>query len=291
MSIIEIKSLQKYYGKHRGIENITFSVEAGEVFGFVGPNGAGKSTTIRTMLALLRPTGGNATVFGKDCIKHAPEIAREVGYLPSESSYYENMTVRELLHYTAELYGKDCSVKTDELCRRMNLDQKQKIANLSFGNKKKVGIVSALLHSPKLLVLDEPTSGLDPLVQQTFFEILREENRRGTTILFSSHVLSEVQKICSRVAIVKDGRIIAVQNIAELRENGYKKIEVTAKKPIPTEYFECMGIADLKQSGSTASFIYMGDVAVLLEKLHNIGASDVFIGEPTLEEIFLHYYQ
>jgi ABC-2 type transport system ATP-binding protein len=188
-TVIELHGLTKFYGKYCGIENISFSVNEGEIFGFIGPNGAGKSTTIRTLLALLKPTSGSATIFGKDCIKEADIIAQDVGYVPSESNYYDNMKVGELLAYTAELYKKDCKEKTDMLCKRLGLDQNRKIADLSFGNKKKVGIVSALLHSPKLIILDEPTAGLDPLVQQTFFEILLEENKKGATIFLSSHIL------------------------------------------------------------------------------------------------------
>jgi ABC-2 type transport system ATP-binding protein len=290
-NIIEINGLTKYYGKHMGIDGVTFRVEEGEIYGFIGPNGAGKSTTIRTLLALIHPTGGSAAIFGKDCIKEAEVIAKDVGYLPSEVNYYENMKVSELLNYTARLYGKDCRKKTDELCSRLNLDVTRKIADLSFGNKKKVGIVSALLHSPKLIILDEPTSGLDPLVQQTFFDILREENEKGATILFSSHVLSEVQKTCSRVAILKGGKVVSVQLISELREKGYKKIALTAKKPIPAAYFDGLNIADYKQNGESASFLFMGDSAQIIEKLHLLGVSDIFIEEPTLEEIFLHYYE
>ncbi len=291
MNIIEIKNLSKFYGKQRGIEDITFSVEEGEIFGFIGPNGAGKSTTIRTLLALFEPTSGSAHIFGKDIIKEANVIARDVGYVPSEAAYYDSMKVRELLTYTAELYKKDCKAKTDELCRRLSLDQSRKIADLSFGNKKKVGIVSALLHSPKLIILDEPTAGLDPLVQQTFFEILTEENKRGATIFFSSHILSEVQKFCKRVGILKDGKLIGVQSIKELRENGYKKVSVTAKAEIPAGFWQSGNVAKLVQSGDTASFMYKGDVDALFRQIASLGIADAFVEEPTLEEIFLHYYQ
>jgi len=211
--------------------------------------------------------------------------------VPSESAYYDNMKVKELLSYTAELYKKDCKGKTAELCERLGLDQTRKIADLSFGNKKKVGIVSALCHSPKLIVLDEPTAGLDPLVQQTFFEILTEENKRGATIFFSSHILSEVQKFCQRVAILKEGRLINIQAIKELREDGFKKVTVTSRNTIPEEYFEAGNVAQLKQDGANASFMYKGDVDALLKKISALEVEDAFIEEPTLEEIFMHYYQ
>lgn len=290
-AIIEIKNLSKFYGRQRGIEDVSFSVDEGEIFGFIGPNGAGKSTTIRTLLALFEPTGGSAAIFGKDCTKAAAEIAKDVGYLPSEVAYYDNMKVKELLSYTAALYKKDCTAVINTLCQRLHLDQKRKIADLSFGNKKKVGIVCALLHSPKLIILDEPTAGLDPLVQQTFFEILKEENKRGATIFFSSHILSEVQRFCQRVAILKDGRLISVGDIKELTENGYKKVSVIAKNVVPADYFKADNITQLMQDGVSASFMYKGDVDALFKKIAKLGIIDAFVEEPSLEEIFLHYYK
>lgn len=290
-NIIEINNLSKLYEENRGIKDVSFTVEKGDIYGFIGPNGAGKTTTIRTLLGLIHPTSGSATIFGKDCIKEANEIAKYVGYLPSEIFYYENMKVKEILKYSADLYQKDCNMKVSELSDRLKLDTNRKIADLSLGNKKKVGIVAALLHSPKLAILDEPTSGLDPLIQQTFLEILSEENEKGMTILFSSHVLSEVQKICNKVAILKEGRVIDVQNINELRKYGYKKVELTAKKSIPAGYFKVDSIANYNQIGNSASFIFKGDVAEIVEMMFKLEVSDVFIEEPSLEEIFLHYYR
>ena len=290
-TVIELKNLTKFYGKQRGIEDVSFSVGEGEIFGFIGPNGAGKSTTIRTLLALFEPTGGSASIFGKDCVKMAAEIARDVGYLPAEAAYYDNMKVKELLAYTAALYKKDCTAKINTLCERLNLDQNRKIADLSFGNKKKVGVVAALLHSPRLIILDEPTAGLDPLVQQTFFKILAEENDRGATIFFSSHILSEVQRFCQRVAILKEGKLINIAEIKELRENGYKKVAVTAKNTIPPGHFKTGNIAQFAQEGVSASFIYKGDVDALFKELAGIDIVDAFVEEPSLEEIFLHYYE
>jgi ABC-2 type transport system ATP-binding protein len=290
MSIIEIKNLTKTYGKHVGVENVNLSVDEGEIFGFIGPNGAGKSTTIRVLLALIRPTAGSATIFGKDCVKCAAEIARDVGYLPSETAYYDNMTVRELVQYAADLYGKNCDSRIKELSERLHLDLSRKIADLSLGNKKKVGIVCALLHSPKLIVLDEPTNGLDPLIQQEFFNILQEENKRGVTVFFSSHVLSEVQKICDRVAIIKEGSIINVQKISELRANSHKKISVIADD-IPQGHFDVQGVKNLKQEGDTVEFMFMGNIKQILTKLSVLSINDLFIEEPDLEEIFMHYYK
>ncbi len=289
--VIEIINLKKYYGKQVGIEDVSFSVQEGDIYGFIGPNGAGKSTTIRTLLALLKPTSGSANIFGKDCIAHASEIAKDVGYLSGEPSYYENMKVKEFLNYSAELYDKKDNSRLEELSERLQLDMNRKIEDLSMGNKKKVGIISALLHSPKLLILDEPTSGLDPLMQQIFFDILREENEKGTTILFSSHVLSEVQKLCDKVAIIKEGTIIDTQSITELRKNGYKKVSIVADSALSKEDFKMDGVADLAIRDSSASFIYMGPVTDLLQWINSFQVRDVFIEEPTLEEIFLHYYQ
>lgn len=289
--VIVLDSLTKRYGKHRGIENISFTVNEGEIFGFIGPNGAGKSTTIRTLMGLLKPTGGSASIFGLDCSRHAAEIAKNVGYLPSENCYYNELKVREMLQYTADLYGMDCRERMNELAERLDLDLSRRIRELSMGNKKKVGIVSALLPSPKLLIMDEPTSGLDPLIQQMFYEILREENRRDVTIFLSSHVLSEVQRLCDRVAILREGTLVNVQSMEELRGNGYKKISLTAKGPIKKDFFSIPGVANLEQADASASFMFSGNTMTIMDRLHQLELEDIFIEEPSLEEIFLHYYE
>lgn len=289
---IVLNQLTKHYGTHRGINDLSFSVNEGEFFGFIGPNGAGKSTTIRTLMGLIHPSGGNASIFGLDCQTKASVIARDVGYLPSENSYYENMKVRELLQYTADLYGMDCKTKMKELADRLNLDLSRKIADLSLGNKKKVGIVSAIMTSPKLIIMDEPTSGLDPLNQQAFYDILKEENSRGATVFFSSHVLSEVQKLCDRVAILKEGQLIGIQSIKELRESGYKKVSLSAKEAIPRDFFDLSGIANYAETAdkTSVSFMYNGNITAIIDKLHLLHLDDVLLEEPSLEEIFMHYY-
>lgn len=290
MSIIEIKNLTKYYGKARGIIDVSFNVEEGEIFGFIGPNGAGKSTTIRTLLSLIYPTSGSATIFGKDCIKYGPEIKKEIGYLPSEVFYYDNMKVIDLLKYSASFYKKDCSKRIKELSEIMELDLNKKIDDLSFGNKKKVGIVQGLLHEPKLIILDEPTSGLDPLMQQKFFDLILEENKKGATVLFSSHILSEVQKLCNRVAIIKEGKIIKVENINTLKKNNYKKFKVESTSDIEKDYFNMSGVNDLTVKDNIVSFLFSGDINQIVEKLHGVNISNLWIEEPSLEEIFMHYY-
>ncbi len=291
MSIVEVKNLKKYYGSARGIEDVSFTVEPGEIFGFIGPNGAGKSTTIRTLLALIRPTGGSATIFGKDCVRFAPEIAQNVGYLPSEVFYYDGMRVKELLEYSASFYRRDCSRRIAELAERLDLDLKKKIDDLSFGNRKKVGIAQALLHEPKLLILDEPTSGLDPLIQQRFFELLKEENRKGAAVLFSSHVLSEVRKLCDRVAIIREGRIVDMASVGTLQENGYKKVALETRGPVPEGAFTLEGVADLAVRDNAVTFIYRGSVNGLTQRLAGLDLENLTVEEPDLEEIFLHYYQ
>lgn len=291
MNVIEIKNLTKSYGKSRGIIDISFNVEEGEIFGFIGPNGAGKSTTIRTLLSLIYPTSGSATIFGKDCIKSAPEIAKEIGYLPSEVFYYDKMKVIDLLNYSASFYKKDCSKRIRDLAETMDLDLKKRIDDLSFGNKKKVGIVQGLLHEPKLIILDEPTSGLDPLMQQKFFDLLLEENKKGATILMSSHVLSEVQRLCSRVAIIKDGRIIKVEKMSTLTESNYKKFKVEIKSEMDKNYFNISGVSNLEIKGKTVSFLYKGNVNLIMKKISDVEISNVWIEEPSLEEIFMHYYE
>ena len=290
---IVLNQLTKHYGTHRGINDLSFSVNEGEFFGFIGPNGAGKSTTIRTLMGLIHPSGGNASIFGLDCQTKASVIARDVGYLPSENSYYENMKVRELLQYTADLYGMDCETKMYELSERLNLDLTRKIEDLSLGNKKKVGIVSAIMTSPKLIIMDEPTSGLDPLIQQAFYDILKEENSRGATVFFSSHVLSEVQKLCDRVAILKEGQLIGIQSIKELRESGYKKVTLSAKEAIPRDFFNLSGIANYAETAdkTSVSFMYNGNITAIIDKLHLLHLDDVLLEEPSLEEIFMHYYE
>lgn len=290
MSVIEVNNLTKYYGKARGIIDVSLKVEEGEIFGFIGPNGAGKSTTIRLFLSLIYPTSGEAKIFGKDCIKFGPEIRQEIGYLPSEVFYYEGMKVLDLLKYSASFYKKDCTERLYELADLMELDLKRRIDDLSYGNKKKVGIVQGLLHSPKLIVLDEPTAGLDPLMQQNFFNLIREENQRGATVFFSSHILGEVQRLCNRVAIIKEGRVIKLQDIKSLQRDNYKKIRIAAEN-LNERDFSFKGITNLSRENGILSFFYKGDINQVTQVLSGMQLQDVVIEEPTLEEIFIHYYE
>lgn len=290
MSIIEVNHLTKYYGKARGIDDVTFSVEEGEIYGFIGPNGAGKSTTIRLFLSLIFPTSGEAKIFGKDIGQFGTEIRKEIGYLPSEVFYYEGMKVLDLLKYSASFYKKDCSKRMMELADVMELDLKRKIDDLSYGNKKKVGIVQGLLHSPKLIVLDEPTSGLDPLMQHKFFNLIKEENERGATVFFSSHILGEVQKMCNRVAIIKDGTVINIQDIKSLQKDNYKKIRIEAPG-LDEKRFEVEGVNQLTKENGSINFFFKGDINLITKLISEKPVDDVTIEEPTLEEIFMHYYE
>lgn len=290
MNVIEINQLTKFYGDIKGIENVSFNVKEGEIFGFIGPNGAGKSTTIRTLLGLIFPTSGSAKLFGKDCIKFGSEIRSEIGYLPSEVFYYEKMKVKDLLNYSASFYKKDCSNRIKELSEIMELNLNRRIEDLSYGNKKKVGIVQGLLHEPKLIMLDEPTSGLDPLMQQKFFDIISEENKKGSTVFFSSHILSEVQHLCNRVAIIKDGHVIKVEDIKTLREDNYKKVTVKGES-IDADLYNLEGVTQLTSFDHLLNFFYKGDVNVLIETVGKQKVQDILIEDPSLEEIFMHYYK
>ena len=290
MGVIETKNLTKYYGKSRGIEDVSINVEEGEIFGFIGPNGAGKSTTIRLLLSLIYPTSGEAKLFGKDAIECGPEVRKRVGYLPSEIFYYDKMKVIDLLNYSASFYDKDCKNRIKELSEIMELDLNRRIEDLSYGNKKKVGIVQGLLHEPDLIILDEPTGGLDPLMQQKFFNIIREENKKGTTVFFSSHILGEVQELCNRVAIIRSGSIIEVEDIKNLRENNYKKVSIVGENVVK-DLFQLNGVTKLIQENDRVNFFYKGDINILTKVISSVKAIDVSIEEPTLEEIFMHYYE
>ena len=290
MSVIEVTNLTKYYGKSRGIVDVSFKVEEGEIFGFIGPNGAGKSTTIRLLLSLIHPSSGSAKVFDKDVVTRGPEIRRDIGYLPSEVFYYEGMKVIDLLKYSASFYDCDCTQRISELSNIMELELNRRISDLSYGNKKKVGIVQGLLHSPKLLFLDEPTSGLDPLMQRKFFDLIRKENARGVTVFFSSHILGEVQRMCSRVGIIREGSIVEISNIHSLQQNNYKKVSVTADG-LNSDFFDLPGVTNLQTENSTVQFFFKGNINDVLHKLSSVKLTDASIEEPTLEEIFMHYYE
>lgn len=287
MNAIQLSNLTKYYGKSRGILNLNLDVKEGEFFGFIGPNGAGKSTTIRTLLGLITPSSGQAKIFDETIRKRNPQIRSHIGYLPSEAVFYRGMKVKDLLKLSADLHHKNCSAEREILCRRLQLDVNRKVDELSFGNRKKVAIVSALQHQPKLLILDEPTSGLDPLMQREFFHIIRERNEQGTTVFLSSHVLSEIQRNCTRAAIIREGRIIACDRVEALSKTNAKRISVQGQVSLDS----LEEIRDLKENDGVFSFLYGGDIHRLLETLSAGTITDLSISDPDLDEIFLHYYE
>lgn len=287
MEAIRTENLSKYYGKARGIEQISLSVAEGEFFGFIGPNGAGKSTTIRTLLGLICPTGGQAAVLGFDIVKEKEQILARTGYLPSEAMFHPGMRVRDVLKFSADLRKKDCREAADGLCERLQLDTKRKVDELSFGNRKKVAIVCALQHEPQLLILDEPTSGLDPLMQKAFFEILRERNGKGTTVFLSSHILSEIQRNCSRAAIIRAGRIIVCDSVDALSQTNARRVTVHGSVSLEG----LSGVRDIREADGTVSFLYNGAMNALLRTLAAGEVTDLSVSEPDLEEIFLHFYE
>jgi len=291
--IIDITDLSKFYGKARGIEHINLQIDEGEIFGFIGPNGAGKSTTIRILMNMIFPTGGSARIMGMDVIKETKEIKNHVGYIPSDANAYSSMNVYEFLSYCLRFYKTDNGEKRiSEMLEMFGLESGRKIAELSLGNRKKVSIIQSLLHNPKLLILDEPTTGLDPLMQSVFFELLRSENKKGLTIFFSSHILGEVQMLCKRVAIIKDGKIIQLENIENLRKKQLKKVSVEFEDPSEKERFSIPGIESLIVApANLLSFMYSGKIEELVGLLSKKKLTNLTIEEPSLDEIFLHYYK
>ena len=287
MEAIKTVNLTKYYGKARGVIELNLSVEKGECFGFIGPNGAGKSTTIRTLLGLISPTAGSVRIFGKDIAKEKEAILQDIGYLPSEAVFYPGMKVKDILKLSADMRKKDCTEEAKTLCERLQLDTSRKVDELSFGNRKKVAIVCALQSDPALLILDEPTGGLDPLIQREFFDIIRQRNQKGTTVFLSSHVLSEVQRNCTRAAVIREGEMIACDIVDALSKTSAKRISVHGS----VDWKGLDGIKDMKTADKAVSFLYSGDMNRLIQRLSEGDIFDLNVSEPDLEEIFLHYYE
>jgi ABC-2 type transport system ATP-binding protein len=291
--IIDITNLTKFYGKARGIENVNLEIGRGEIFGFIGPNGAGKSTTIRILMNLLFPSGGSARIIGMDVVRQTKEIKRKVGYIPSDANAYSYMIAEEFLNYCARFYEvPGGSKRITELSALFDLDLKRKISDLSSGNRKKVSIIQSLIHSPELIIMDEPTTGLDPLMQSVFFDLLRSENQKGMTIFFSSHILGEVQMFCKRVAIIKEGRIIQVEDIDNLRKKQLKKISIEFNEQVNPGKLGLPGVVSLVTSpGNIVSFMFSGNINELVSFLSGESINNLMIEEPSLDEIFMHYYQ
>ena len=290
-AIIEIEKLTKWYGKSRGITDLDLAVEKGEVFGFLGPNGAGKTTTIRTMLDLIRPTSGRALVFGIESSADPVAIHRRVGYIPGEFTLYDRLTGKQTLEYFANLRGGVDPVYQASLIERFELDPSRRFREYSKGNKQKVGAIIALQHRPELLVLDEPTSGLDPLVQQTFFSTLRETVVDGATVFLSSHILSEVEKSCDRVAIIREGRLVKLDTVEGLRDLAHHQVELRFAGPVPTAAFEALpGVSDLVADDHVLRMRVAGAITPVVQAAAQYELLDFVSREPSLEETFLAQY-
>lgn len=286
--ILEIKNLTKYYGKLLAVDNLSLSLNEGEIFGFIGPNGAGKSTTIRSVMNLINKTEGEVFVNEEKFDKDNINLKKLIGYLPSEVHLYDDLTVKQMLDYTESFYDNVHNRRV-ELVKLLKLDESKKVEDLSLGNSKKLGIIIALMHEPKILILDEPTSGLDPIMQQTFYSLLEEEKKKGTTIFYSTHILSEVSKICDRVGIIKDGKLLKVQTINELKKNNFNYVTITSNEIKKIE-------KDLKVEAeyideNTIKFKNTIKSDDLIKKLSKYIIDNILIEQATLEDIFMHYYK
>ena len=288
-NVLEIQNLTKYYGKIKGVENLSLQLEEGEIFGFIGPNGAGKSTTIRSIMNLINKTKGKVLVEGKEFNKNDIKIKEKIGYLPSEIYLYDDLTVKQMLDYHENFYKKDIHKRRVELVEILQLDEKKNIEDLSLGNLKKLGIVLALMHEPKILILDEPTSGLDPIMQNVFYDLLKEEKKKGTTIFYSTHILSEVSKICDRVGIIKEGQLIKIEEMEELSKKNLTFVKITS--PEIKEIIEDLNIEVISEDESSIKFANNMQHNELIKRLAKYNIEKILIEEATLEDMFLHYYK
>ena len=288
-NILEVKHLKKYYGESMGVEDVTLTLKSGEIYGFIGPNGAGKSTTIRTIMGLINKTEGKIFFNGLELNSNAPKVKELIGYLPSEVNLYGDMKVKEMLDYHETLYKKDIHKKRSKLVKLLKIDENKLIEDLSFGNLKKVGIVLALMHSPKLLILDEPTSGLDPIMQKVFHDILKAEKELGTTILYSSHILSEVSNLCDRIGFIKDGVIIKEDELANIKNNNYTYLKISSEyiNDIKKE----LGLKVKEENDKEVVFFNDLDTNTLLKKLSKYDIDKLLIEELSLEDLFDKYYR
>ena len=288
-NILEIKNLTKYYGKILGVKDLSLTLNDGEIFGFIGPNGAGKSTTIRCIMNLINKTEGTVLLNGKELDKDEVSLKELIGYLPSEIHLYEDLTVKQILNYHESFYKKSIHKRRRELVKRLKLDESKKIEDLSLGNLKKLGIVLAFAHEPKLLILDEPTSGLDPIMQQVFYELLLEEKDKGTTIFYSTHILSEISKICDRVGIIKDGELLKVEKVEEMQKKNLNFVMVESEEI--DKIIKDLNLDVALKRNNTIRFKNNLSSDKLIKSLAKYKIDKVLIEEATLEDIFLHYYK
>jgi ABC-2 type transport system ATP-binding protein len=288
--VVELAGLTKYYGDVKGIEDLSFRIEEGEVFGFLGPNGAGKSTAIRTLLGFLRPTAGDARLLSRDVTDRAEllEAKRHLGYIPDDGAFYERMTGERLLDYFGDLKGEE---RRAELLDRFPIPADRAVKEYSRGNRQKLAIVQAFMHSPDLLIMDEPTSGLDPLLQNEFYELIEAERERGVTIFFSSHILSEVRRVCDRVAIVRDGELVTLEEIDTLIEKSGRVVRAELAESPPPETFEFEGVSRAtREDDGTYTVVLSGNYDALIDRLDEYTVYDLEIRETSLEDVFMHFY-
>lgn len=288
-TIIELKHLKKYYGNTKGIEDVSLKINKGEIYGFIGPNGAGKSTTIRTIMGLINKTSGEILINGKELDKDDIELKKRIGYLPSEVNLYSDMTVKEILDYHESFYSKDISKRRKELVKLLKVPEEKKIIGLSLGNLKKVGIVLALMHEPEILILDEPTSGLDPIIQNELHNILLKEKEKGTTIVYSSHVLSEVSNLCDKIGLIKDGKIIKEDTMQNIKKDNYTYLRISSKDIDKIK--KDLGLKVYKETQTETIFINNLQPNELLSKLSKYNIDNLLIEEVSLEDLFINYYK
>lgn len=287
--ILEVKNLTKYYGKELGAKEISFALNKGEVFGFIGPNGAGKSTTIRSIMNLINKTSGEVYFRGKKLEKNNIYQKQEIGYLPSEIHLYDDMTVKEILDYHESFYNINTHNKRCELVKRLKVDEKKKIEELSLGNMKKVGIILALMHSPKLLILDEATSGLDPVMQEEFYKLIKEEKEKGTTIFYSTHILNEVSKICDRVGIIRNGHLLKIETMEDLKEKELTFVTIVSNEIEKIE--KELNMIPIEKAKDMIKIKNTLEINKLIKILGKHKIEKLFIEQATIEDIFLHYYK
>lgn len=287
--ILEIKNLTKYYGNVLGVKNLSLTLNSGEIFGFIGPNGAGKSTTIRSIMNLINKNEGTILLNGLELKKDDVTLKEKIGYLPSEIHLYDDFTVKEMLDYHESFYKKNLSKRRKYLVKKLILDETKKIEDLSLGNLKKLGIILAFMHEPELLILDEPTSGLDPIMQQVFYELLEEEKKKGTTIFYSTHILSEISKICDRVGIIKDGCLLKIENVDYLRSNNLNFVTITS--PDISNIIKDLKLDNNLLDNNIIRFKNNIDINTLIKILAKYQVDKILIEEATLEDIFLHFYK
>ncbi|MCL6472670.1 MAG: ABC transporter ATP-binding protein [Firmicutes bacterium] len=291
MAIISTTGLTKYYGEQRGIEDLSLKIEEGEIFGFLGPNGAGKTTTLRLLTAFLKPTRGSAQILGKDAWRDSVSIKMEVGNLPGDLHLYDKMSGDEFLRFIERFRPQKPPVLKEELVKRFNIDLKKRIKDYSRGNRQKLGIIQALMHNPKVLLLDEPTSGLDPLMQQEFYHLIKEFKSRGHTVFISSHFLPEVEKICDRVGIIKEGRLVTIERVDTLIAKKVRYVDIFFEEPVNPDDFRLPGVTSIDAVNNHLRLTVIGEIDPLIKKLANYKVGDLISTHASLEDIFLEFYE